>query len=114
MKQEFIEYLNALMAAAPHIEASENVKAYIEALQETKTEKPVITDNGKMILKFLQDNTDRTMYKARDIADDLGISSRGVSGSLRKLVSDGFVEKVGESPAIYMITEKGKNFIIEE
>ena len=51
--------------------------------------------------------------KARDIAEDLFISSRGVSGVLRKLVNDGFVEKMGESPVIYSITEKGKNFIIE-
>jgi DNA-binding MarR family transcriptional regulator len=114
MKQEFIEYLNQLMAAAPQIEASDNVKAYIAALQEGKIEKPILTDNGKVILLHLQTNTDKTMFKAKDIAESLGVSSRGVSGSLRKLVTDGFVEKVGESPAIYMITEKGKNFIIEE
>jgi DNA-binding MarR family transcriptional regulator len=114
MKQEFIEYLNQLMAAAPHITPTENVKAYIEALQEAKPDKPVITDNGKVILKYLQDNPEKRMLKARDIAEDLGVASRGVAGSMRKLCTDGFVEKVGESPAIYTITEKGKNFIIED
>ena len=67
-----------------------------------------------MILRFLQENTEKNMYKARDIADSLCISSRGVSGSMRKLVADNFVEKLGDSPAIYSITEKGKNFIIED
>ena len=114
MKQEFINYLNELMKAAPHITPSDNVKAYIEALQSGAEEKPLITDSGKVILKYLQEHIERRMLKARDIAEDLGISSRGVSGSMRKLVSDGFVEKVGDSPAIYTITEKGKNFIIEE
>ena len=53
------------------------------------------------------------MLKARDIAEGLFVSSRAVSGSLRKLVTDGFVEKVGQDPAIYTITEKGKNYNIE-
>ena len=53
------------------------------------------------------------MFKARDIANDLGISSRGVSGSLRKLVTDGFCEKIGSSPAVYVITEKGKEYKID-
>lgn len=114
MKQEFIKFLNDLMEAAPHILPSDNVKAYIDALADGKTEKPVLTENGKRVLQYLQSNPDKVMLKARDIADELGISSRGVSGSMRKLVSDGFVEKMGESPTIYTITEKGKNFIIEE
>ena len=51
--------------------------------------------------------------KARDIAEDLFISSRSVSGTMRKLVNDGFCEKIGKDPAIYVLTEKGKNFIID-
>ena len=116
MKQEFIEFLNALMAAAPNIveeKMTPNIQAYIEALQDKKEEKPVLTDNGKLILSYLQQHPEKIMLKARDIAEDLFISSRGVSGALRKLVNDGFVEKMGESPVIYSITEKGKNFIIE-
>ena len=104
------------MEAAPEVakeKMTDNVKAYIEALHDSKNEKPVLTDNGKQILAYLQKNPDKIMVKARDIAEDLFISSRAVSGSLRKLVSDGFVDKMGESPVIYSITEKGKNFIIE-
>lgn len=105
------------MEAAPEVvneKMTTNVKAYIEALTDTKNDKPVLTDSGKRILDYLQKNPDKVTLKARDIAEDLYISSRGVSGALRKLVSDGFVEKMGESPVIYSITEKGKNFIIED
>ena len=49
------------------------------------------------------------MWKAKDIADKIELSSRTVSGALRKLVSDGYVEKTGKNPVIYNITEKGKN-----
>lgn len=76
-------------------------------------EKPILTDNGKMILKFLQDNQDTEMWKAKDIGEGLLISSRTVSGSIRKLCSDGFVEKMlGTDPVLYAITEKGKNIKI--
>jgi Mn-dependent DtxR family transcriptional regulator len=52
--------------------------------------------------------------KAKDIGDELFISSRTVSGALRKLVNDGFVEKIGQNPVIYTLTEKGKNYNFEE
>ena len=57
MKQEFIEFLNALMEAAPEVakeKMTSNVEAYIKALQDNKNEKPILTDNGKQILDYLQ------------------------------------------------------------
>ena len=117
MKQEFKNFLNALMEASPDIVEqymTEGVKSYLEILNDEKNDKPILTDNGKIILKFLQDNVDVVTWKAKDIAEGLGISSRGVSGTCRKLVADGFAEKLGKDPAIYTLTEKGKNFVIED
>ena len=111
-----MDFLNALMEAAPDVAEklmTENVKAYIEALTDKKNEKPILTDNGKLVLKYLQ-NAEPGIYKAKDIADGLFVSSRNVSGAMRKLVTDGFVEKVGESPVLYTLTEKGKEFKIED
>lgn len=116
MKQEFINFLNELMKAAPEVTEklmTDNIKNYINALMEQKVDKPLLTDNGKLILSWLQ-KADNGIYTAKTIAEGLFVSSRNVSGSIRKLVTDGFVEKVGESPALYSITEKGKNFKIEE
>lgn len=115
MKQEFINFLNALIAAAPEVAEqmmTDNVKAYMATLTDTKNDKPALTDNGKLVLDYMQ-KSDIPMFKARDVAEGLFISSRAVSGSLRKLVSDGFCEKVGQDPVVYALTEKGKNFIIE-
>lgn len=115
MKQEFIEFLNALMAAAPEVaneKMTDNVKAYIDTLVSSKNDKPEITDSGKIILDYMQ-KSDLPMFKAKDIADGLYISSRAVSGSLRKLVTDGFCEKVGTDPVVYTLTEKGKNYKID-
>lgn len=110
MKQEFINFINALMEAAPHIEMTDGAKAYLEALISDTTSKPEITDNGKIILQYLQSKP-VSAYKAKDIAEELFVSSRMVSGSIRKLVNDGFVEKIGSDPVSYSITEKGKNYI---
>lgn len=109
-KQEFIEFIDELMVAAPDVAAkmSDDVKAYLEVFRGKDADKPLFTDNGKLILKFLQDNIDRTMWKAKDIGEGLFISSRAVSGAIRKLVTDGYVEKVGQDPVVYAITEKGK------
>lgn len=115
MKQEFIDFLNALIAAAPETAEqlmTENIKAYIEALTDKKNIKPELTDNGKLVLGWLQ-NAPVGIYKSKDIAEGLFVSSRQVSGALRKLTTDGFVDKVGNDPVLYTLTEKGKNYKIE-
>lgn len=117
MKKEFIDFVNALMKAAPEVTESlmtEEIKQYLNALDNTVKEKPELTDNGKLVLKYMQDNPEVITWKAKDIAEGLFVSSRTVSGSMRKLVSDNFAEKISESPVIYTLTEKGKNFKIEE
>ena len=116
-KSEFIDYVKALRAAAGDtIVPSSDANAYWEGLCGGKDdEKPTFTDNGKLIMKYLQELPEGTpMMKAKDIAEGMFISSRSVSGAMRKLVADGFVEKVGQDPTMYSITEKGKNISIED
>jgi DNA-binding MarR family transcriptional regulator len=114
-KQEFIKYVNELITAAPAVQPNEDAKLYWDAFcgLDENGEKPLFTDNGKLILKFLQEHQETPMWKARDIAEGLFISSRAVSGAMRKLVTDGFVEKVGQDPTIYSLTNNGKTISIE-
>ena len=116
-KQEFISYVKDLMDATSEypVPMSDEARLYWEAFcGTTEAEKPMFTDNGKLILKWMQENTSDPMLRAKDIAEGLFIGSRAVSGAMRKLVTDGFVEKVGQDPVIYSITEKGKNIKIED
>jgi DNA-binding MarR family transcriptional regulator len=114
-KQEFIEFIELVLNENKIDELPENVRLYWDAFRGVgeNGEKPLFTDNGKLILKFLQEHRETPMWKARDIAEGLFISSRAVSGAMRKLVTDGFVEKVGQDPVIYSITDNGKNIDIE-
>ena len=117
MKKEFLEFLDNLMAAAPEETAklmNDDAKTYIEALRaasEEEKEKPEVTDNGKLILDYMQKSTINALTSKR-ISDGILVSSRGVSGAMRKLMADGYVEKVGNNPAVYVLTEKGKSFKI--
>ena len=115
MKKEFLDFIEKLISHDEQYAKSiitEDIEKYLTLLKEENVLKPEITDNGKIVLKYMQDNN-ITLGKAKDIANGIGVSSRTVSGALRKLVTDGFAEKVGTNPVIYAITEKGKNYKID-
>ena len=117
MKKDFIEFVKALIAAAPEVAEklmTEEIKQYMEALSTSVKEKPELTDNGKLVLKYMQEHNETLTWKAKDIAEGLCISSRTVSGAMRKLVNDEFAEKIGDNPVIYTLTNKGKNYKIED
>ena len=113
-KEKFVKAVQeALFDKVDLTEMDPDIVAYWEAFKgKEEADKPMFTDNGKIILKYLQDNPDITSAKAKDIGEGLFISSRAVSGAIRKLVNDGFVEKIGQDPVLYSITEKGKTIEI--
>ena len=112
LKQEFIDYVEngCVMNPMPDrlIPYWEKFKGSVD-----KGDKPLFTENGKLILTFLQEHPEVELWKAKEIAEGMFISSRTVSGAIRKLVTDGFVEKVSQDPVIYSITEQGKNIKID-
>lgn len=75
--------------------------------------KPAFTEKGIVILKYLKENPDAVL-PAKKIAEELDLSSRTVSGAMKKLVTDGYVEKFDGEPKTYSITEAGKEIEIEE
>lgn len=71
--------------------------------------KPEITENGAKILKYMQENYQKynNVFKSKEIGEGLFISSRSVSGSMKKLITEGFVNKIGTDPVAYEISQKG-------
>ena len=90
LSQDAADYLNGLMASGD-------------------SGKPKFTENGKLVLKYMQANKEmyNNLFKAKEIGEGLGISSRTASGAMRKLVTDGYVEKIGADPVVYAITSLG-------
>ena len=87
--------------------------AYFNAFKSTqdrKADKPQFTDNGKLILKAMIENNEEraNMFSAKQIAEYAFITSRHVSGAIRKLDTDAYCEKAGQAPIIYSLTDLGK------
>ena len=62
----------------------------------------------------MQENveTKSNIFTSKEAAEALFTSGRSIAGSMRKLVSDGYVEKMGKNPVQYSLTEKGKLYTI--
>lgn len=116
MKNGKIDFIDSIEHAINDgsLNLSETALSFYEAFKGTGagSDKPVLTENGAKILKYLQENPDK-VFKSKEIAEGIMVSSRAVSGSIRKLVTDGFVDKLNDEPCIYSITEKGINYNIE-
>lgn len=112
-KERFIEEIEELLA--DHTKTfgenglSDEAYAYFESLKATE-EKPEFTENGAKVLIWMRENEAHynNIFKAKEIAEGLFTNSRSVSGSMRKLVTDGFVLKTGTNPSCYSLTDKGR------
>ena len=92
----------------------EESQKYFEDLKKNNYSKEM-TENGLKIILFMKENYDNynNIFKAKDIAEGLFMSPRSVSGSMRKLLTDGYCEKTGKDPVCYLLTDKGKIFSID-
>ncbi len=70
------------------------------------------TENGLKIFECMKENEQKyiNVFKAKEIGELLFMTPRSVSGSMKKLIADGFVEKVGANPVAYGLTELGKAY----
>lgn len=116
--KQFIEFFDYLLEhCTENIVMSDEVKKCYDMLKEqglAQAKKPILTDTGVLILEYLQSHDDIKNIKTKDIADGMNVSSRKISGAMRKLFDDNFVDKFGQNPVVYNLTEKGKNFNIKE
>lgn len=120
-KDVFIKEIEDLMKQALDCQEmtfeglSEDAMDFWNGLKITEPKKSGMTENGKLILRYMQENKDlhNNLFKAKDIGEGLEISSRTVSGAIRKLVSDNYVERLGESPIVYSLTTLGAATVID-
>ena len=71
-----------------------------------------MTENGKKLLSWMQKNINvmSNIFTSKEAAEALFTSGRSIAGSMRKLVNDGYVEKIDKNPVRYSLTEKGKQY----
>lgn len=115
--EAFVEQFDWLVAnCKTPVVLTDDVKEIRQQILEqglAEKNKPLFTKSGLKILEYLQ-GVDGKNFKAKDIALGMNVSSREVSGAIRKLVTDGYIQKFGQNPVIYNLTEQGKTFDIKD
>lgn len=117
-KTEFIEELEEIIAFSIQTRGSglsAEAHEYFEAFKAVEEKvKPAFTENGAKILQWMQDNQEQfnNIFKSKEIGEGLFISSRAASGSIRKLVTDGYVSKIGGNPSCYSLTSAGMECVV--
>jgi predicted transcriptional regulator len=106
-KKIFIETVENLFNSYPLSVPSEALE-FFEDYQKSNSVAKEMTEKGYNLLQELKEVND--WITAKSLGERLDISGRSVSGTMRKLVSDGFVEKQAGNPASYRVTEKGMNY----
>ena len=115
-REIFIQEIEELLRAEHDILSPEAIE-YFESLKTVQEkEKPPFTENGAKVLIWMQENYSsyNNILKAKEIAEGMfaingtPITSRTVSGSMRKLITDGYVSKTPGSPVCYSLTDLGR------
>jgi predicted transcriptional regulator len=104
------------------MEMPEDVYLYWEAFQDEverrsvqAKEKQMFTPTGEKIFTYLQENYSiEDKWDSAEIAKGLGLTAKNVSGSLRRLVTDGYVKKVCKDPVMYSLTQLGIDTSLDE
>ena len=105
------EFFNYLKQGLETIDAPEQAFKKLTKLEE-KTLSHGLTEKGAKILDLMNSAPDE-IYSSQTIGVSLGLSSRSVSGSMKKLVAEEYVEKLGQNPVCYKLTETGKNYQVD-
>jgi DNA-binding MarR family transcriptional regulator len=111
-KQKFIEMVDSLLVNSTLGTIDEEALEYFNILKaaDINEDKPKFTENGKMVLRYMQENKElrNNIFNAKEVGEGLGVSSRTAYGAMRKLVTDGYVEKIGAgNPVVYSLTTSG-------
>ena len=113
-KETFIKEIEELVSTSCH-RLSEGARAYFEQLKAApEKEKAPFTENGAKVVIWMQENYEsyNNILKAKEIGDGLFCSSRTVSGAMRKLITDGYVNKTEGIPTCYSLTDLGMSVIV--
>lgn len=110
-REQFIFEVEQTIKDVPDLFSLEAL-TYFNELKEGKASMGGMTETGEKVLNFMLENekTYSNVFSAKGIGEGLFVSSRVVSGALRKLVTDGYVEKTGQNPVSYSLTDTARNW----
>lgn len=114
-KEKFIDLIEEVFRKIDidtFVEGSPDAQEGLEFWEAFKSGKTIggMTENGGKILQYMQENEQiqNNLFKSKEIGEGLFMSSRSVSGAMRKLITDGYVSKMGSNPVVYSLTDSGR------
>ena len=111
-KENFISEIEKLLKTNTINEDAMNY--FTEFKNGTVKNSSVITEKGAAVLRFLQTQPANYVFSAKMVAEELNMNTRSISGTMRKLLNDGYVAKLTTiTPITYQITELGQKFDLD-
>lgn len=110
-REQFIQEIQKQLEVNPYF-LSEAATAYFEELSKGKASIGGMTEAGEKVLRYMLENekTYSNVFSAKVIGEGLFIHARSVTGAMRKLITDGYVEKVGQNPVSYSLTDTARSW----
>ena len=95
---------------------SESAISFLDELIEKNHPNQLLTDAGKKIIIAMQNNAELYLnnFSSKQLGEILFMPARSVSGSIRKLVTEGYVKKQGLNPVTYGLTEQGQDLQVDK
>ena len=89
---------------------SESAIEFLNELLEKNSTENILTETGRKILISMYTNKETYLntFSSKQLGELLFMSARSISGSMRKLVTEQYVEKAGTNPVTYKLTKNGE------
>lgn len=115
-REIFIKEVEDTIRDCPDFFSMEALEYFNQLKATPEKEKAPFTENGARVLLWMQENAVEynNILKAKEIAEGMftingtPVTSRTVSGAMRKLITDGYVSKTAGTPVCYSLTELGE------
>lgn len=114
-RKKFIEEISIILYAKgndPSEVLSDEALAYWNELVKGKASVGGMTETGEKVLTWMLENEKEysNIFNAKIIGEGLFVASRVVAGAMRKLVADGYVERSGQNPVSYSLTDTARSW----
>lgn len=105
-KISFISEMESILSESPDILTKESKDYFYNSIANAKEKDTKLSENAIAIIEVMKSEPNKT-FNSKELGEAIGKTSRSASGSMRKLVELGYVEKVGKDPVQYKITDAG-------
>lgn len=108
--KEFLEVVDGYYECGSYIQRLPEgcgAREFYELLQQYIVTEEPLPEKSSALLTFMQEHKEeyKNLFTSKAIADAMGISGKSVGGSMRSLVTKGYVTKIAGTPVVYQLTE---------